>query len=258
MNLSRRNFVTSSAAALGATLLMKDVRAATAGRFSQYDQQARGILAQMSLAEKIGQMTQPDKNYLKSPDDVANYSLGSVLSGGDSDPKTGNDLISWTDTYDLYQEPSLHSRPHIPLLYGVDAVHGHNNVIGAVIFPHNIGLGCTRNPDLERAAQVTSEEVRGTGINWAFACPASPPTIWGTSAEAGPFSGRAKPVSLPSGQPFSAPFEPLPGPAQRSPFQRMGPMPRAQRSVSRLSARSPTQKCSETGPSFGWTMKTSA
>jgi len=186
MNLSRRNFVTSSAAALGATLLMKEVRAATAGRFSQYDQQARGILAQMSLAEKIGQMTQPDKNYLKSPDDVANYSLGSVLSGGDSDPKTGNDLISWTDTYDLYQEPSLHSRLHIPLLYGVDAVHGHNNVIGAVIFPHNIGLGCTRNPDLvEKAAQVTSEEVRATGINWAFApCVAVPQDIrWGRTYE---------------------------------------------------------------------------
>ena len=88
MSLSRRHFVLSSAGALGAALVAKNAQAAGAGRFSQYDQQARAILAQMSLAEKIGQMTQPDKNYLKSPDDIINYSLGSVLSGGDSDPKT--------------------------------------------------------------------------------------------------------------------------------------------------------------------------
>ncbi len=187
MNVSRRHFVAAGAAALGAAFLMEDGRAAVAaGRFSQYDKQARGILAQMSLAEKIGQMTQPDKNYLKNPDDVANYSLGSVLSGGDSDPKSGNDLISWTDMYDGYQERALHSRLHIPLVYGVDAVHGHNNVIGAVIFPHNIGLGCARNPELvEKAARITSEEVRATGINWAFApCVAVPQDIrWGRTYE---------------------------------------------------------------------------
>src|SRR6185437_4443526 len=186
MSLSRRHFVTSGASALGAAFLMRSARAAGAGRFSQYDRQARQILARMSLAEKIGQMTQPDKNYLKNPDDIVNYSLGSVLSGGDSDPKSGNDLISWTDMYDGYQERALHIRLHIPLLYGVDAVHGHNNVIGATVFPHNIGLGCTRNPDLvEKAAQVTSEEVRATGINWAFApCVAVPQDIrWGRTYE---------------------------------------------------------------------------
>jgi beta-glucosidase len=65
---------------------------------------------------------------------------------------------------------ALRTRLAIPLLYGVDAVHGHNNVLGAVIFPHNIGLGCTRNPALiERAARITAEEVRATGINWTFA-----------------------------------------------------------------------------------------
>jgi beta-glucosidase len=185
MNISRRHFVCSGVAAT-AGFLATHGRAAGNGRFSQYDSRARQILAKMTLAEKIGQMTQPDKNYLQNPDDVANYSLGSVLSGGDSDPKTGNDLISWTDLYDGYQARALHSRLHIPLLYGVDAVHGHNNVIGAVVFPHNIGLGCSRNAELvEKASRITAEEVRATGINWAFApCVAVPQDIrWGRTYE---------------------------------------------------------------------------
>jgi beta-glucosidase len=186
MNLSRRDLLSAGAAALSTSFLIKPARAAGSSRFFQYDAHARQILGQMTLAEKIGQMTQPDKNYLQNPDDIVNYSLGSVLSGGDSDPKTGNDLISWTDMYDGYQERALHMRLHIPLLYGVDAVHGHNNVIGATVFPHNIGLGCTRNAGLiEKAAQVTSEEVRATGINWAFApCVAVPQDIrWGRTYE---------------------------------------------------------------------------
>ena len=72
--------------------------------------------------------------------------------------------------YDGYQAHALKTRLAIPILYGADAVHGHNNVLGAVIFPHNVGLGCTRNPKLvESAARVTSEEVRATGVNWTFA-----------------------------------------------------------------------------------------
>jgi beta-glucosidase len=72
--------------------------------------------------------------------------------------------------YDGYQARALKTRLAIPLLYGIDAVHGHNNVLGAVVFPHNIGLGCTRNPQLvEHAARITAEEVRATGINWTFA-----------------------------------------------------------------------------------------
>ena len=111
----------------------------------------------MTLDEKIGQMTQPDKLFIQNPDDVAKYSFGSVLSGGDSDPKTGNDLISWTDMYDEYQSHALRSRLHVPLIYGVDAVHGHNNVIGATVFPQNIALGCTRSSDLvEKAARITA------------------------------------------------------------------------------------------------------
>lgn len=140
----------------------------------------------MTIDEKIGQMTQPDQQFLASLDDIENYHLGSLLSGGDSDPKSGNDLESWTVLYDQYQSRALKTKLRIPLLYGVDAVHGHNNVIGAVIFPHNIALGCTRDPRLvENAARITAEEIRATGINWAFApCVAVPRDIrWGRTYE---------------------------------------------------------------------------
>ena len=124
----------------------------------------------MTLEEKLGQMTQAEQDALKDVSDIQKYFLGSLLSGGGSDPKAGNSLEAWTDMYDSYQAQALKTRLAIPILYGADAVHGHNNVLGAVVFPHNIGLGCTRNPKLvENAARVTAEEVRATGINWAFA-----------------------------------------------------------------------------------------
>jgi beta-glucosidase len=184
MKTSRRAFLDTCGSALaGSAFLTRSAQAAVGtGIFSRYDAQARALLAQMTVDEKIGQMTQPDKMYIQNPDDVATYGFGSVLSGGDSDPKTGNDLISWTEVYDQYQSPTARSRLHIPLIYGVDAVHGHNNVIGATVFPHNIALGCTRNTALiEKAARITAIEVRATGMNWAFApCVAVPQDIrWG-------------------------------------------------------------------------------
>ena len=130
-------------------------------------------------------MTQADQQFLKDARDIETYYLGSLLNGGDSDPKT-NSLQDWTDMYDRYQSQALKTRLAIPLLYGVDAVHGHSNVLGAVIFPHNIGLGCTRNPRLvEQAARITAEEVRATGINWTFApCVTVPQDIrWGRTYE---------------------------------------------------------------------------
>ena len=151
-----------------------------------FDARARALLAQMTLEEKAGQMAQPDFSFLRTPEDLAKYSIGSVLSGGDSDPPSGNDLVAWTDLYDGLQSAAMKSRLRIPILYGVDAVHGHNNVLGAVVFPHNIALGCTRNPDLvERAARITAEEVRATGIQWAFApCVTVPQDIrWGRTYE---------------------------------------------------------------------------
>jgi beta-glucosidase len=190
MKTSRRNFLTQSlsgltlGAAAGST-----TSAATApgqGLLTRHDPQVRKLLGQMTLDEKIGQMTQPDQMYLKSLDDIEKYHLGSLLSGGDSDPKTGNDLNSWTDMYDRYQQRALKTRLRIPLLYGVDALHGHNNVIGAVIFPHNIGLGCSRDAKLvEQIAAITAKEVRATGINWTFApCVAVPQDIrWGRTYE---------------------------------------------------------------------------
>ena len=178
MNLTRRQLLAGSMALLA--------KAAPTRRLSQQDSQVDRLLPTLTLDEKVGQMTQPDSLYLKDLDDVGRLHVGSVLSGGDSDPATGNDLKSWTDLYDGFQSRALSAKPRIPLIYGVDALHGHNNVIGAVIFPHNIALGCTRDPDLvERAARVTAEEVRATGIQWAFApCVTVPQDIrWGRTYE---------------------------------------------------------------------------
>jgi beta-glucosidase len=138
--------------------------------FSEHDQQVNALLAQMTLDEKIGQMVQVDCNGLTDKSDVQKYFLGSVLSGGNSDPATGNTAQDWLDMVTGFQNAALQTRLKIPLIYGIDAVHGHNNILGAVIFPHHIGLGATRDPKLiEHAERVTAEEVAGTGIRWAFA-----------------------------------------------------------------------------------------
>jgi len=133
------------------------------------DQRVESLLAQMTLDEKIGQMTQVDMNALKDKADIQKYFLGSMLSGGNSDP-ADNRPETWLRVVNEYQSWALKTRLKIPLLYGIDAVHGHNNIDGAVIFPHNIGLGATHNPALvEQAEHITALEVAGTGIRWAFA-----------------------------------------------------------------------------------------
>lgn len=191
---SRRRFLESSALAAGMSIFSAAAgvlqsaanRSATHKSLSTYDGRARALLATMTLEEKIGQMTQAEQSALDSVDDIEKYFLGSLLSGGSSDPKAGNSLVNWTDMYDRYQSHALKTRLAIPILYGVDAVHGHNNVLGAVVFPHNIGLGCTRNARLvEHAARITAEEVRATGINWTFApCVAVPrDERWGRTYE---------------------------------------------------------------------------
>ena len=160
--------------------------AAEPGRFSKYDPQVKALLQKMTLDEKVGQMLQPDQQFLTSLDDIEKYHVGSVLSGGDSDPKSGNDVQSWTDLFDRCEARSLKTRLGIPILYGVDAVHGHNNVEGATIFPQNIGLGATRDAALvEKMGRITAEEVRATGIQWSFApCITVPQDIrWGRSYE---------------------------------------------------------------------------
>ena len=113
------------------------------------DSKVEQLLGQMTLDEKIGQMTQVDSDALKNrATDVGKYFFGSVLSGGGSDPPGGNTAKDWADFYDSFQAEALKTRLKIPIIYGIDAVHGHNNVDGAVLFPHNIGLGASRNPAL--------------------------------------------------------------------------------------------------------------
>ncbi|MFF8289371.1 glycoside hydrolase family 3 N-terminal domain-containing protein [Streptomyces sp. NPDC016309] len=127
------------------------------------------LLSRMSLAEKAGQMTQAERNALTAQGDIAAYGLGSLLSGGGSVP-TPNTPKAWARMVDSYQLRTRATRFQIPLLYGVDAVHGHNNVIGATIMPHNIGIGAGRDPGIAaRTGAVTAREVRATGIPWDFA-----------------------------------------------------------------------------------------
>src|SRR6516162_8733127 len=175
-----------SGAAILAALAWFGFAATKPKPLSSYDARIKPILAKMTLEEKIGQMTQPEQSALKDQADIENYFVGSLLSGGGSDPKDGNSLKAWTDLYDRLQAHTKNTRLRIPLLYGIDAVHGHNNVLGAVVFPHNIGLGCTRNPALiEKIGRITAEEVRATGIQWAFApCVTVPQDIrWGRTYE---------------------------------------------------------------------------
>jgi beta-glucosidase len=186
MSKNRRQFLTESLGLLAAAGTSAAQPKPQPRPLRSFESPARALLAQMSLEEKVGQMTQPDQMFLKTIDDIENYHLGSLLSGGDSDPKSGNDLTSWTDLYDGYQSRALKTRLKIPLLYGIDAVHGHNNVLGAVLFPHNIGLGCTRDAALvERAGEITAVETRASGPQWAFApCVATPQDIrWGRTYE---------------------------------------------------------------------------
>jgi beta-glucosidase len=150
------------------------------------DAQARALVARMTLAEKIGQMTQVDQSFLKDSSDIERYKLGSILNGGSSDPASGNSLDAWRAMVETYQRQAMRTRLRIPLIYGVDAVHGNNKVIGAVVFPHNIGLGATRDSALvRRVAEITAEETRAVGANWSFApCICVPQDIrWGRTYE---------------------------------------------------------------------------
>lgn len=142
------------------------------------------IVASMTLDEKVGQMTMAERANA-SPNDVRNFYLGSILSGGGSAPAS-NTPTGWADMHDAYQNAALGTRLQIPIIYGIDAVHGHNNVFGATIFPHNIGLGATRDPVLvEEIGRITALEMGVTGIEWNFS-----PTVavtrderWGRSYE---------------------------------------------------------------------------
>ncbi|CAA9398208.1 MAG: GH3, partial [uncultured Quadrisphaera sp.] len=154
------------------------------------------LLSRMSLEAKVGQMTQAERNTAdeedesqvkidEDPSQIASLQLGSVLSGGGSAPEE-NTPEAWADMVDGYQLWTRLTPLQIPLVYGVDAVHGHGNVRGATVFPHNLGLGATRDPALvEEVSHVTAAETRATGIPWNFApclCVARD-TRWGRTYE---------------------------------------------------------------------------
>jgi beta-glucosidase len=136
------------------------------------------LLSRMHLDEKVGQMTQAERaQFDKSTDTtesqnddlITTWKLGSILSGGGSTPAE-NTPEAWADMIDRYQKRALATRLGIPLLYGIDSVHGDGNMLGATVFPHNIGLGATRDPDLVRQAEhITASETRSTGPQWTFA-----------------------------------------------------------------------------------------
>jgi len=152
---------------------------------SEINKKVSELIDSMTLDEKVGQMTQIDQRFLDTITDLSTYSIGSLLSGGGSHPIV-NEPQAWLDMYNKYQEETLKNRLGIPLIYGIDAVHGHNNVYGATIFPQNIGLGATNNPELVyKISEATSLEVAATGIDWTFSpCLSSPEDYrWGRTYE---------------------------------------------------------------------------
>ncbi|KAL0346929.1 UNVERIFIED_CONTAM: Beta-glucosidase BoGH3B [Sesamum calycinum] len=133
------------------------------------NQRIKDLLRRMSLEEKIGQMVQIERA-VASAEVMKKYYIGSVLSGGGSAPAPRASAKAWVDMVNGFQKGSLSTRLGIPIIYGIDAVHGHNTVYGATVFPHNIGLGATRDPELvKRIGAATALEVRATGIPYAFA-----------------------------------------------------------------------------------------
>ncbi|MCA1732387.1 MAG: glycoside hydrolase family 3 protein, partial [Acidobacteria bacterium] len=148
------------------------------------------LLRRMTLEEKVGQVIQPSITTI-TPEDVRTYKFGSVLNGGGGWPGDIRQATAadWLALADAFHEASMDTsggRQAIPVIWGADAVHGHSNVIGATLFPHNVGLGAMRNPELiRRIGEVTAAEMSVTGIDWNFS-----PTVavalddrWGRSYE---------------------------------------------------------------------------
>jgi beta-glucosidase len=148
------------------------------------------LMATLTVEEKVGQLVQGDIASI-TPDDLRKYRLGSILAGGNSDPGGRYDAApaQWLALADAFYAASMDTSQGgkaIPVLFGIDAVHGQSNIIGATLFPHNIGLGATRNPDLlRRIGEITALETRATGMEWAFAPTVAVPQDdrWGRTYE---------------------------------------------------------------------------
>ncbi|CAN6993422.1 unnamed protein product [Brassica oleracea var. botrytis] len=154
--------VSASAAATGGYLKYKDPKQPLGARI-------RDLMNRMTLQEKIGQMVQIERT-VATPQVMKKYFIGNVLSGGGSVPSPKATPETWVNMVNEIQKASLSTRLGIPMIYGIDAVHGHNNVYGATIFPHNVGLGPYLDPNLlKRIGAATALEVRATGIPYAFA-----------------------------------------------------------------------------------------
>src|SRR3954451_25108387 len=137
------------------------------------ESRVHAIVAGMTLEQKIGQMTQPDIRSV-TPDDVRRYYIGSILNGGGAWPSMNmhSSVADWLKLSDAFYRASMSTDMNVkvPVIWGTDAVHGHNNVYGATLFPHNIGLGAMHNPALmRRIGRATAQQVRATGITWTFA-----------------------------------------------------------------------------------------
>jgi beta-glucosidase len=149
------------------------------------DERVAALLAQMTLDEKIGQMTQIEIGGI-DPAGVRSALLGSVLSGGDGNPKGPNTAENWYGMVNELQQGALSTRLAIPILYGVDAVHGDGHLMGTTVFPHNIGMGATHDAALvQQACRVTAAEMNATGVRWTFAPMVTVPqdVRWGRTYE---------------------------------------------------------------------------
>ena len=141
---------------------------------SSIEAQIDEILPKLTLEQKVGQVIQADSDSV-TPEEVKEYRLGSVLSGGNSapGPLPYADTKKWIEMADRYYNASIDNQGveiAIPIIWGIDAVHGHANLKGAIIFPHNIGLGAMNNPDLiEKIASITAHELTVSGHDWTFA-----------------------------------------------------------------------------------------
>jgi beta-glucosidase len=160
------------------------------GLDAKIEERIDGLLKRMTVEEKVGQVVQPEWKSIRSAE-VAQYHIGSIENGGGAVPggNKHSSVQDWVNLIEPYYDASVdpaRNRVIIPLIWASDAVHGHNNVYGATLFPHNIGLGAAHDPDLiRRIGEVTAAEVRSTGMDWSFA-----PTIavarddrWGRTYE---------------------------------------------------------------------------